>query len=154
MNITELKDHLCETYPQLCPLFSIEFGDGVLSVEAERLHDAAQDLRALGFDRLGMVSAVDRPPDHIELVYRLHSRSMSAGLFLKCLTDRAAPQVASISDLWPAALWQEREVFEMFGVDFDGHPDLRPLLLPDGWQGHPLRKDYRDGTVIRRPDFI
>lgn len=154
MNIAELREHLCETYPHLCPLFSIEFGDGVLAVDAERLHEAAGKLRELGFDRLGMVTAVDRPPHHIELVYRLQSRSMSAGLFLKCLTGRDAPRAPSLVDLWPAALWQEREVFEMFGVHFDDHPDLRPLLLPEGWEGYPLRKDYRDDSVIRRPDYI
>ncbi|HET6498216.1 MAG TPA: NADH-quinone oxidoreductase subunit C, partial [Coriobacteriia bacterium] len=137
MNITELREHLCETYPQLCPLFSIEFGDGVLAVEAGDLHEAAENLRDLGFDRLGMVTAVDHPPHHIEAVYRLQSRSMSAALFLKCLLDRGAPRVASLCDVWPAALWQEREVFEMFGVVFDGHPDLRPLLLPEGSEGHP-----------------
>lgn len=153
MNITELREHLCATYPDLCPLFSIEFGDGVLAVDADRLYGAASDLKHLGFDRLGMVTAVDRPT-HFELVYRLHARSMSAGLFVKCTVDRETPQVASVADLWPAALWQEREVYDLFGIVFTGHPDLRRILLPEEWEGHPLRKDYQDPTLIRRPDYL
>lgn len=153
MNISELRDHLCAVYPDLCPLFSIEFGDGVLSVECDRLFEAASDLRDLGFDRLGMVTAVDRPT-HFELVYRLQSRSMSAAIFLKCLIDRDGATVRSLVELWPAALWQEREVYDMFGIVFEGHPDLRRILLPEDAEGYPLRKDYRDESVVRRPDYI
>jgi NADH-quinone oxidoreductase subunit C len=153
VNINELREHLCETYPDLCPLFSIEFGDGVLAVDADRLLDAATNLKELGFERLSMVTAVDRPT-HLELVYRLYSRSMTAALFIKCNVDREEPLVHSLVALWPAALWQEREVFDMFGVIFENHPDLRRILLPDDWEGYPLRKDYRDESVIRRPDYI
>ena len=153
MNITELREHLCEVYPDLCPLFSIEFGDGVLVVDCDRLFSAASNLKDLGFDRLGMVTAVDRPT-HLELVYRLHSRSMSAAIFLKCTVDRESPVAHSLVDLWPAALWQEREVYDMFGIVFEAHPDLRRILLPEEWEGYPLRKDYCDRRVIRRPDYI
>ena len=153
MNITELREHLCGTYPDLCPLFSIEFGDGVLAVDCDRLHAAAADLKELGFDRLGMVTAVDHA-DEFEMVYRLNSRSMSAAIFLKCGVSRDEPVVRSVSDLWPAAIWQEREVYDLFGIGFEGHPDLRRILLPDDWVGHPLRKDYQDERIVRRPDYI
>lgn len=153
MNIQELREHLCGEYPDLCPLFSIEFGDGVLAVDADRLHSAADDLKRLGFDRLGMVTAVDRGPE-FELVYRLTSRSMTTGIFLKCRIPREEPRVDSLVDLWPAALWQEREVFDLFGIEFTGHPDMRRILLPETWEGHPLRKDYQDERIIRRPDYI
>lgn len=153
MNITELREHLCETYPDLCPLFSIEFGDGVLTVDCDRLHAAAADLKELGFDRLGIVTAVDHRTE-FEMVYRLTSRSMSAAIFLKCTVSREEPMVRSVSDLWPAAIWQEREVYDLFGIEFEDHPDLRRILLPDEWEGHPLRKDYRDERVVRRPDYI
>ena len=153
MNINELREHLCAQYPDLCPLFSVEFGDGVLAVEASRLHDAASDLRDLGFDRLGMVTAVDTG-DEFELVYRVQSREMHAGIFLKARVARDVASIASVNDLWPAANWQEREVFDLFGIVFTGHPDLRRILLTDDWVGYPLRKDYEDDRIIRRPDYI
>jgi NADH-quinone oxidoreductase subunit C len=153
MNIQQLREHLCETYPHLCPLFSVEFGDGALVVEAGAVHDAAADLKALGFDRLGMVTAVDRG-DGIEMVYRLQSREIGAGVFLKCTVSYDAPRVRSMFDLWPAADWQEREVYDLFGVEFEGHPDLRRILMPDDWSGHPLRKAYRDDRIVSRPDYI
>jgi NADH/F420H2 dehydrogenase subunit C len=153
MNIKELREHLCDTYPDLCPLFSIEFGDGVLCVEDSRLHAAASDLKDLGFDRLGMVTAVDYG-EEFELVYRLQSREMRAGMFLKTRVSRTAPSIESVCDLWSAANWQEREVFDLFGIDFAGHPDLRRILLPDDWVGHPLRKDYENDSVIKRPDYL
>ncbi len=153
MNINELREHLCSEYPDLCPLFSVEYGDGVLVVEATRLHDAARDLKDLGFDRLGMVTAVDTG-DEFELVYRLQSREMHAGIFVKARVARDTASIASVTDLWPAANWQEREVFDMFGITFEGHPDLRRILLTDDWVGYPLRKDYEDDRIIRRPDYI
>ena len=153
MNVDELREHLCGEYPDLCPLFSIEFGDGVLQVECGRLHDAAEDLRELGFDRLGMLTAVDRG-ERFEMVYRLQSRAMQTGMFLKCTVERESAAVRSLTDLWPSANWQEREVYDLFGISFEGHPDLRRILLPDGFEGHPLRKDYDDDHMLRRPDYI
>jgi len=153
VKIQQLREHLCETYPELCPLFSIEFGDGVLLVECDQLYKAASDLKALGFDRLGMLTAVDRG-ETFEMVYRLTSRSMSAAIFLKCHVPREAPRTQSLVALWPAALWQERETYDMFGIEFEGHPDLRRILLPEDWVGFPLRKDYSDDRIVRRPDYI
>lgn len=153
MNSDQLREHLCDHYPHLCPMFSVEFGDGVLTVEREALFQAANDLRDLGFDRLGMVTAVDWV-DHLELVYRLTSRAMTAGIFIKCRLSPSQATVPSLVGIWPAALWQEREVFDLFGIVFEDHPDLRRILLPDDWEGHPLRKDYTDPDVIRRPDYI
>jgi NADH-quinone oxidoreductase subunit C len=153
VNIEELRDHLCDTYPDLCPLLSIEFGDGVLEVECDRVHSAASDLRDLGFDRLGMVTAVDRG-ETFEMVYRLTSREMRAGIFLKCHVPRENPVADSLYDLWPAASWQEREVYDLFGIEFRDHPDLKRILLPPEWEGHPLRKDYEDDRMIKRPDYI
>lgn len=153
MNVTELREHICETYPDLCPLFSLEFGDGVLTVDPERLRQAAVDLHNFGFDLLGMVTAVDRG-DAFELVYRLRSRVLSVGMFLKCRIPRDEPKAPSMVDLWPAADWHEREVYDLFGVVFEGHPNLRRMFLPEDWKGHPLRKDYVDDNIIRRPDYF
>ncbi|MCL4079027.1 NADH-quinone oxidoreductase subunit C [Coriobacteriia bacterium Es71-Z0120] len=107
----------------------------------------------MGFDRLGMVTAVDRG-DEFEVVYRLQSRRLAAGMFLKTAVPYSEPTVPTMCDLWPAANWQEREVYDLFGIIFEGHPDLRRILLPEDWVGHPLRKDYEDERIIRRPDYI
>lgn len=153
MNIEELREHLCAKYPALCPLFSIEFGDGTLTVDHFVLHEAAEDLKSIGFSRFGFVTVVDRGP-FFEMVYRLHSPDIHAGLFLKCAVPRTDPKVRSMVDLWPAADWSEREVYDLFGIEFEGHPDLRRIMLPDDWVGHPLRKDYVDEYTIPRPDYI
>jgi len=153
MNIEYLRDHLCEMFPELCPLFSAEYDDVVLRVDAKDLYQSASDLKEFGFDRLGMVTTVDRG-ETFELVYRLTSRSMSVGIFLKCSVDRGQPVVTSLVSLWPAALWQEREVYDLFGIEFENHPDLRRILLPEDWVGYPLRKDYSDARMVRRPDYV
>ena len=153
MKIEELQKYLCGLYPDLCPLFSVEFGDGILQVESDQLHAAAADLAAIGFDMLGMVTAVDYG-EEFELVYRIRSREMRVGIIVRTRLPRIEPHITSVTDLWPGANWHEREVFDLFGITFDGHPDLRRLLLPDDWVGHPLRKDYEDAGMIRRPDYL
>ncbi|MBS3956276.1 MAG: NADH-quinone oxidoreductase subunit C [Clostridiales bacterium] len=153
MNISDLRDHLCATFPDLCPLFSIEFDDGVITVERDALYAAASNLLEFGFERLGMITAVDRG-EFFEYVNRLHSQSLSASISLKCALPRQDARVASLTSLWPAANWHERETYDLFGIVFEGHPDLRRILLPDEWEGHPLRKDYHDERVIKRPDYI
>jgi len=153
MKLDELRAHICDTHPDLCPLFSIEYGDGTLQVVPEELHSAAEALKSLGFDRLGMVTAVDKG-EVFTLVYRLQSRSLEAAIFLKADVPRNRPEIGSLCDLWPAADWQEREVYDLFGIVFEGHPDLRRIMLPDDWEGYPLRKDYQNAQVIKRPDYI
>jgi NADH-quinone oxidoreductase subunit C len=88
------------------------------------------------------------------MVYRLQSRAMQTGMFLKCSVSRDSAEVRSLTDLWPSANWQEREVYDLFGIWFEGHPDLRRILLPEDFVGHPLRKDYDDDHMLRRPDYI
>ena len=154
MSIEELREQLCEHYPVLCPHFSVEFGDAVLLVPHDSVKRAATDLKALGFGRLGMITAVDRGDGYLVLVYRLTSRTLHAGIFLKAKVPVTDPVTPTVTDLWPAADWQEREIYDMFGIEFTGHPDLRRILLPDDWVGFPLRKDYEDARVIKRPDYI
>lgn len=153
MSFDRLKEQLAELSPLLYPNFSVEFGDAVMAVERQRLHETMCELRNLGFDRLGMVTAVDRGEEFV-LVYRLHSRSLSAGLFVKAQVPRDEATVASVFDIWPAADWQEREVFDLFGIVFQGHPNLTRILLPEDFVGHPLRKDFASPHVIKRPDYV
>ena len=72
----------------------------------------------------------------------LYSTTAEHGFAVKVYTDRANPHIASVMDIWPAADWHEREAFDMMGIIFDGHGDLRRILLPEDWVGYPLRKDY------------
>ena len=148
-----LQERLAALSPKLYPLFSEEFGDTVIGVESSEVVEIATELKELGFDRLGMVTAIDRQ-DWFTLVYRIASRSLSAAVFLKTRVPRDDAHIDSLCGVWPAANWQEREVFDLFGIVFDGHPDLRRILLPEDWVGFPLRKDYQDERIIRRPDYI
>lgn len=151
--LSQLTERIAQRNPRLSPLFSLEFGDAVVGVVAEDYHRTAAELKDAGFDRLGMVTAIDRP-DGLEMVCRLHSRSLGAAIFLKTTVSHDEPHVESLCDLWLAADWQEREVYDLFGVVFDGHPDLRRIVLPEDFVGHPLRKDFDAPNVVRRPDYL
>jgi NADH-quinone oxidoreductase subunit C len=96
------------------------------------------------FARLSAVTAVDRYPTEprFEIVYLLHSIERNQRLRLKCRLAGERPEIESVTGVWRAANWYEREVFDLFGVRFLHHPDLRRLLMPEDWEGHPLRKDY------------
>lgn len=100
---------------------------------------------ALSFDCLMNLSAVDYPKkNQIELVYHLWSYGQRHAFIVKCQLDRAAPAVDSLVPVWKSADWLEREQFDLMGVTFHGHPDLRRIMMPDDWVGHPLRKDYQE----------
>lgn len=102
---------------------------------------------ALAFDCLSNQSGVDQPKrDEIEVVYHLFSYAHGHSLVMKVGVPRDNPRLATVSPVWRAAIWQEREIFDLLGVDFLGHPDLRRILLPEDWVGHPLRKDYVEPT--------
>ena len=117
-----------------------------------------RDEPAFAFDFLQNVTAVDWPRrDRIELVYHLWSYTHRHSLVLKVLVPRGAPRVPSLVSVWRAADWNEREQFDLFGVEFTDHPDLRRILMPEDWPGHPMRKDYVEAESYRgmptsRPD--
>ena len=94
--------------------------------------------------RLSGITAVDwHPADpRFEIVYLLHSLGKNQRLRLKCRLSEQTPEIDSVCDVWLAANWYEREIFDMFGVSFRNHPNLRRILMPADWEGHPLRKDY------------
>ena len=119
-------------------------GDWTLIVSSAHLVDLARHLRDTAgarFDACCDVTAVDWPdrPDRFDIVYSLYSTPLKHRVRLKVRTAEAVPTVSSV---WPAANWLEREVYDLFGVRFEGHPDLRRILMPEDWQGHPQRKDY------------
>jgi NADH-quinone oxidoreductase subunit C len=97
-----------------------------------------------GFVRLSSAAGVDRYPaePRFEVVYHLHSIQRNERLRLKCRLPGADPVIESVTSVWRSANWYERETFDLFGIRFINHPDLRRILMPDNWEGYPLRKDY------------
>ena len=96
------------------------------------------------FVRLSTVTAVDRYPSEprFEVVYHLHSVERKSRVRLKCRVRGEDPVIDSVTGVWRGANWYEREIFDLFGIRFMNHPDLRRILMPDNWEGYPLRKDY------------
>ena len=105
---------------------------------------ALRDRPELAFSFLAELTAVDLWPNEprYEIIYMLVSIAHRLRLRVKVRISNDDPHVATVSDVWPAANWLEREVWDLFGVAFDGHPDPRRLLMPEDWQGYPLRKDH------------
>jgi NADH-quinone oxidoreductase subunit C len=122
------------------------FGDPVLVIRAEDVRTALAALREPPFDFAVLLdlTCVDLTAGEgrFELVYHLYSLARNVRLRLKASVPAEGPVVASLVGLWKNADWLEREVFDMFGVRFEGHPDLRRLLTYEGFEGHPLRKSY------------
>ena len=138
-----------------------KFGDAVVELQSEgfspafvvvapaAIRDIALFLRddpALSFDSLMSLSGVDYK-DKFAVAYHLHSMKLRHAIGMKVFLPRETPSLPTVDDVWPAANFQEREVFDLFGIAFEGSKDLRRILLPEDWEGHPLRKDYK------YPDF-
>jgi len=136
-------------------------GDRFTLVKGEKIVEVCQFLRntaGLELDYCQDITAVDWPARKvIEVVYHLYSLPHRHGLVLKVEANRDQPVVPTVEGVWKAASWLEREIYDLFGVSFTGHSDLRRILMPDDWVGHPLRKDYQEaggyhGIGNERPD--
>ena len=124
-----------------------EHGDATAVVERARVAEVLRFLRddpELAFEMLSDVCAVDYLPrtPRFEVVYHLYSVAKNHRLRVKARVPEDAPVVPSVTPLYPSANWMEREVWDLYGIRFEGHPDLRRILLYDEFEGHPLRKDY------------
>jgi NADH-quinone oxidoreductase subunit C len=119
-------------------------GELTLTVAAQEIRSAAATIQAAGYNFFEDVTAVDWFPSspRFQLSYHIVSHTHKERIRLRVLLDGAAPSVESITSVWPSANFYEREVFDLFGIRFEGHPNLRRIMMPDDWQGHPLRKDY------------
>jgi NADH-quinone oxidoreductase subunit C len=122
-------------------------GETTVVVPREQLRRACEFLAtepALRFSYLSDITTVDRFPvePRFEVNYHLLSMDRRERLRLKVKLAGNDPVVASVTPVWPTANWHERENFDLFGIRFEGHPDLKRILMPDDWEGHPLRKDY------------
>lgn len=160
------------TAEEICERLKAQFGDAVAAlsetkgdrfvvVKGDKIVDVCSFLKAttgLQFDYCQDITAVDWPARKIiEVVFHLYSLVHRHGLVLKVETDRDKPSLATVEGVWKAATWLEREIYDLFGVSFIGHSDLRRILMPDDWVGHPLRKDYQEaggyhGIGNDRPD--
>ncbi|MBO8172003.1 MAG: NADH-quinone oxidoreductase subunit C [Bacillaceae bacterium] len=116
-----------------------------LIINNEKWHEAAKllhDHPELGFDYISGLQGVDYE-DHMEVVYSFLSfKNKGKRVTVKVKTDREESKVASVTDIWKGADWNERETYDLLGIVFEGHQNLKRILLPDDWVGHPLRKDY------------
>ncbi|HLZ86772.1 MAG TPA: NADH-quinone oxidoreductase subunit C [Puia sp.] len=144
MNREELKQSLLEILP------SATFEEGTewttIAIDPAAWEDLALELRSawgLEFDFLFCVTAVDWKT-HFTMVYHLTSTIHRHTLVVKAKLDRQHPEIRTVSDIWRTAEFHEREAYDLMGIVFTGHPDLRRLFMTDEWQGWPLRKDYED----------
>jgi len=134
------------------------FGDAITEAKLEGVHDPflrvapghirevalfLRDSEDLRFDALMCLSAVDYTKGKLGVVYHLHSMKWGHKITLKVDLTVDAPHCQSVESVWKTANWHEREAYDMIGVVFDGHPDLRRILMPYDWEGYPLRKDYQ-----------
>lgn len=129
-----------------------EAGTGAVVIPKDALLKVAQYLRneGLSFDNLHCVTAIDRK-EKIEVVYIFYSLLKRHGLTLKVYLSPEDLNIASLASIWRSADWLERETYDMFGVVFSGHPDMRRILNPYDWEGYPLRKGYTHPELIPKP---
>ena len=121
-----------------------DFGELTLTVSSGAIRDACRALQNAGYNFFEDMTAVDWYPSvpRFQLSYHILSHAYKERIRLRALVDESDPSVQSITAVWQGANYYEREVFDLFGIRFEGHPNLRRILMPDDWQGHPLRKDY------------
>ena len=125
-------------------------GQDVAIVPRDEWYSFAEAAKDSGFAVLADITAVDwmrKRPERFEVVANLLSLDPPTRLRMRTSVGRDEPIIASLTPLWPGASFAEREVYDMFGIEFEGHPDLTRILMPDDWEGHPLRKDFGVGSV-------
>lgn len=146
MNLQEIRIKLAQKFgAAIADWVEPEAGDAWIEVDPASWRAVAEYLKSepsLAFDYLRLISGVDYL-ERMEVVYHFLSYKHDHEAIIKVKLNRESPVIASITDLWPAADWHERETYDMLGIEFEGHEDLKRILLPDDWEGFPLRKDYK-----------
>lgn len=139
------SDTVAESYTKPCDCAAVAVAPGDLLTLMKDLFN----LPKYNFIMLCDHTAVDRLDAGVfELVYRLFSPNLNQALMVSTEVPRDKPVVPTVCSVWRIAEWQEREVYDLFGVLYDEHPDLRRVFLEDEWQGFPLRKDYKDDFIL------
>jgi NADH-quinone oxidoreductase subunit C len=120
------------------------FGEVTLEIAPDRILDVLRALQAFGYERLATVTAVDHYPMEPRFAVAYHMQSVSKNLRvrLKCALGGEQPEIDSATAVYSGANWYERETFDLFGIVFRNHPNLTRIMMPEGWEGHPLRRDY------------
>jgi len=123
---------------------SHEFGETLLWIVPAKITAVCRFLKQMSFLRLAGITCIDRYPmePRFEVLYLLHSIERNERIKLKVALPGSEPSVESVCSVWEGAEWYEREVLDLFGVTFTNHPDPRRIMMPDYWEGHPLRKDF------------
>lgn len=121
-----------------------EHDELTVSISPDDIRDACRAVQAAGYNFLEDVTCVDWFPTEprFHVTYHILSHSLKKRLRLRVVASSMDATVDSITDVWPSANFYEREVFDLFGIRFNGHPNMRRIMMPDEWEGHPLRKDY------------
>ena len=150
--LVEEKDELEERFPGMVTVDDRTGYEGYI-VSAENLVEFVRSLRdELGYDFLSSVTGVDYlPEDKMEVVYHAYRSTGGPALVFKVQVPRADPVLPSLTQLYPGANLQEREAWDLLGIRFEGHPNLKRVLMWEGFHGHPLRKDY---PIDRRQPLI
>jgi len=147
--VSEARDLIEATTPGTVLEEIEELGELTLVIAKDRLLAVARFLQGppLSYVLLSDLTCADYPnhPDRFRLAYQLTSLESGTFLRLRVWAGARDPAVPSVTSVWKTANWHEREVFDLFGVRFDGHPDLCRILMPLDWEGHPLRRDYPIG---------
>jgi len=147
--IVNIFNYLKEKFPEDVLELNTESRDNWFSINAGKLREISEFLKSdaeLSFNYLIAVLGVDEV-ERIASVYILYRLKDSQQIIMKVFLEKDNPKIDTVSDIWSAAEWHEREMFDLLGIEFEGHPDLRRILLPTDWEGYPLLKDYKEPDV-------
>ncbi len=154
MTFDEIKNSVANKFPDAILGIDENATPKALIIAKEQLLEVSTYLyqdENMYFDMLSCLTGIDNGVESntMEVVYNLYSIPFEHALMLKVELIREKPVIHSVSDIWKTANWHEREAYDLLGITFEGHPDLRRILLPADWEGHPLKKDYEHQEKYR-----
>lgn len=154
MTFDQIKDKVASKFPGAIIDIDENATPKALIVAKDKLSQVCEFLykdEDLYFDMLSCLTGIDNGVESstMEVVYNLYSIPFEHAIMLKVELPRAKPILPSVAEIWKSANWHEREAYDLLGINFEGHPDLRRILLPADWEGHPLQKDYEHQEKYR-----
>lgn len=145
MNTTEIFETLKAKFGEKIIGADLESVEPTISLDAKDLKEFMTFIKSdesLMFNSLNCITGVDEDEENLRVIYNLFSVGKNHAITISVIVPKSSPVVETLSSLWKSADWHERETNDLMGVVFKNHPDPRRILLPDDWEGHPLRKDY------------